>query len=132
MKDKNIWIELVKKIELQSIIVLFAMIFAGVGLFIFKDPFPSPTSILGICLIGFGIVYSFASFFTNNLRESYKDIIAEYKSLNIELSKNYKAISDNYLNQISTIQGASTHNTPGITDTKYKQQIDEGTKIAGE
>lgn len=128
MKDKNVWMELIKKVELQSIIVLFAMILAGGGLFIFKDPFPSPTSVLGICLIGFGIVYSFASFFTNNLRESYKDIINEYKALNSELSKNYRAISDTYKNQITSIQSSETTGTTANTNSQYKPLIGESTR----
>lgn len=123
MKTKEVFLELIKKIELQSIIVLFGMIIAGITLFLIKDPFPSPTSVLGISLIGFGIIYSFASFFTNNLRESYKDIIIEYKALNTELTKNYRAISDSYNKQITSIQGST--NQGAISTSPYKQLADE-------
>jgi hypothetical protein len=129
MKENSIWVELVKKIELQSIIVLVITILTGIYLFTLKNIFPSPTSILGITLIGFGILYSFSSFFTNNIRESYKDLLAEYKTLNIELTKRYKNLSESYESQITKIQGLSTTPTEmAESKSKYKSLVEIETK----
>jgi predicted PurR-regulated permease PerM len=72
--------ELIKKIELQSVLVLFITILFGYLLLRINDSLTTPSGVLGSVSIAFGIVYTFGSFFSNQIRESYKDIIAEYKN----------------------------------------------------
>ncbi len=74
------WKELIKKIELQSILVLLITILFGYLLLIKDNSWTTPAGILGSILIAFGVLYTFGAFFSNQIKESYKDVILEYKS----------------------------------------------------
>jgi predicted membrane metal-binding protein len=127
MNSENIWIKLIEKIELQSILVLLITLFIGIYLFTFNTTFPNPTAILGSVLIGFGALYTLVSFFTNNIRESYKDIIQEYKDLGQEVSKSYKKLGENYERQLG-INGTDTLSSLSVeqkTTRKYKPLVKE-------
>lgn len=90
------WTELIKKIELQSILVLFITLVIGCFLLKIDNSFKSPAGILGTVSISFGILYTFGSFFSNQIRESYKDVILEYKSTIATLRTSQKAIEKSY------------------------------------
>lgn len=120
MNDRGWLRELIRKIELQSIIVFVITLIAGIYLFTFKGTFPSPTAILGIVLIGFGALFSIISFFTNNIRESYHEIINEYKTLSAEVTKNYKKISESYQMRIGFGNSDSTETIKQVKE-KYRR-----------
>ncbi|MFA6227188.1 MAG: hypothetical protein WC631_01755 [Candidatus Paceibacterota bacterium] len=94
------WQELIKKIELQSILVLFITLLAGCWLLNGANNFTSPRGILGTISISVGLLYTIISFFSNQIRESYKDVISEYKSTigtlrssSKDIEKSYQALS---------------------------------------
>lgn len=90
------WTELVKKIELQSVLVLAITLACGSWLLSGANNFNTPRGILGAVSIGFGLLYTFGSFFSNQIRESYKDVIAEYKSTISTLRSSSKDIQKHY------------------------------------
>ena len=96
--------ELIKKIELQSIIVLLLTLLAGYFLLKIDNSFNTPAGILGTISIGFGILYTFGSFFSNQIRESYKDVISEYKATISTLRSSHKDIQKSYKDNLSTKQ----------------------------
>jgi len=61
----------------------------------------TPAGILGSISIAFGILYTFGSFFSNQIKESYKDVISEYKSTITDLRSSSKFISDSYKEAIT-------------------------------
>lgn len=84
------WEELIKRIELQSVLVLFITLSAGYFLLNLDNTFTTPAGILGSVLICFGVLFTFGSFFSNQIRESYKDVITEYKSTISTLRTSHK------------------------------------------
>lgn len=77
----QVLVELVKKIELQSILVLTITLIFGYLLLKNNNNFSTPAGILGSISIAIGLLYTFGSFFSNQIRESYKDVISEYKAM---------------------------------------------------
>jgi len=59
------WKELVKKIELQSILVLFITLLFGWLLLGKDNSLSTPAGILGSISITIGVLYTFGSFFSN-------------------------------------------------------------------
>lgn len=96
------WEELIKKIELQSILVLIATLFFGYLLLCRDNSLASPAGILGSASIGLGVLYTFGSFFSNQIRESYKDVIAEYKNTISTLRSSHKDIQKSYQDSLSS------------------------------
>jgi hypothetical protein len=80
-ESMQVWVELVKKIELQSILVLIITLLFGFLLLNNNNNFSTPAGILGSVSIAIGLLYTFGSFFSNQIRESYKDVISEYKAM---------------------------------------------------
>lgn len=95
------WQELVKKIELQSVLVLCITLFAGCWLLSGVNNFTSPRGILGTISISVGLIYTIISFFSNQIRESYKDVISEYKNTIATLRSSHKDIERYYKGAIS-------------------------------
>ena len=91
---------LIKKIELQSILILVITLGIGHSLIILDN---AVIQWLGIACIIFGLLYTYASFFTNNMRESYKDIISEYRATIASLRENYSAVSATYQTVTNTL-----------------------------
>lgn len=104
------WTELVKKIELQSVLVLFLTLFFGFLLLNMDNSLSSPAGILGSVSIGMGLLYTFGSFFSNQIKESYKDVIAEYKNTISTLRTSHKDIQKSYQD---TLSGQSRERTIG-------------------
>lgn len=115
--------ELIEKIELQSIIVLIITFVIGYLLIIYNGTFSSIIKTLGFITIGFGVLYSFVSFFTINLRENYKDIILEYKTSNKELRSNFRAINKIYKESLKN----TTEAYGSILPDNYRKQVEETT-----
>lgn len=90
------WRELIKKIELQSILVLFITIAFGSYLLSTSNDFITPRGILGTISIAVGLLYTLISFFSNNIRESYKDVIEEYKNTIVSLRSASKYIQKSF------------------------------------
>lgn len=90
------WAELVKKIELQSILVLFITLAFGAGLLYKYNNISTPAGILGCISVIIGLLYTFGSFFTNQTRESYKDVISEYKAMIASLKSASKHVQGQY------------------------------------
>lgn len=88
--------ELVKKIELQSVLVLFLTLLFGFLLLDKDNSLITPAGILGSACIGFGILYTFGSFFSNQIRESYKDVISEYKATISTLRATHRDVEKSY------------------------------------
>jgi len=121
------WEDFIKKIksiktELQSILVLFIALVFGYNLFKIDNTIYSPAGIAGSILLGFGVLYSFVSFFTINSREHYKDIISEYKTTIKEMRANYKAMHKEYRDSLKDVTEA--HYT---ISGEYKSQIGDRT-----
>lgn len=95
------WQELVKKIELQSVLVLCITLSAGCWLLSGVNNFTSPRGILGTISISVGLLYTIISFFSNQIRESYKDVIGEYKNTITTLRSSHKDIQKSYQETIS-------------------------------
>lgn len=99
------WNEIVKKIELQSILVLFVTLLFGFLLLNKDNNFSSPAGILGTISISVGLLYTIVSFFSNQIRENYKDVIAEYKSI------------------VANVKSSSKHNLKQLKETMSDQGI---------
>jgi hypothetical protein len=97
------WTEIVKKIELQSVLVLFITLLFGLLLLNKDNSLASPAGILGSISIGMGLLYTFGSFFSNQIKESYKDVIAEYKNTISTLRLSQKDIQKSYQDTLSTL-----------------------------
>lgn len=95
------WQELVKKIELQSVLVLFITLAAGCWLLNGANNFSTPRGILGTISISVGLLYTIISFLSNQIRESYKDVISEYKNTIGTLRSSHKDIQKSYQDTIS-------------------------------
>ena len=95
------WKELIKKIELQSVLVLFITLLFGFLLLNIDNSFTKPAGILGCISIAIGLLYTFGSFFSNQIKESYKDVIAEYKNTITTLRTSHKDIEQSYRDTIS-------------------------------
>lgn len=95
------WTELIKKIELQSVLVLFLTLFFGFLLLNKDNSLTTPAGILGSISIGMGLLYTFGSFFSNQIKESYKDVISEYKNTISTLRSSHKDIQKSYQDTLS-------------------------------
>lgn len=93
--------ELIKKIELQSILVLFISLSFGYFLLRIENNFSSPAGILGSLCIGLGLIYTLGSFFSNQLKENHKDLIAGYKETIATLKSTHKHIQKSYSESLS-------------------------------
>lgn len=115
------WNELIKKIELQSVLVLFITLVIGCFLLKMDNSLTSPAGWLGTISIAFGILYTFGSFFSNQIRESYKDVILEYRSTISMLRSSTKDMQNAYRGTLSDSQktqiGEYTPATPEQTGT---------------
>lgn len=118
------WEDFVKKInpikpQLQSIIVLSITATTGYKLYKIANTIYSPAGIAGSIFLALGILYSFVSFFTINLREHYEDIISGYKTMNKETRASYKAMHKEYKDSVT-----EAHN---IFSGEYKSQVENRT-----
>lgn len=104
------WQEFVKKIELQSVLVLFLTLLFGFLLLSKDNSLSSPAGILGSVSITMGFLYTFGSFFSNQIKESYKDVISEYKNTISTLRSGHRDIEKFYQ---GTLSGASKERTIG-------------------
>ena len=93
--------ELVKKIELQSILVLFLTLLSGCFLLNKDNSLSTPAGILGSISIGFGILYTVLSFSANQIKESYQDVINHYKTIISTQSSSLKASEERYITTVS-------------------------------
>jgi len=117
------WGELIKKIELQSILVLFTTLIFGSYLLSNSNDFSSPRGILGTISIAVGLLYTLISFFSNNLKESYKDVITEYKNTITSLRSTTKDIQKSYQDTISSKGESKT-----VGEYKTISESDMGTR----
>lgn len=102
------WKELVKKIELQSVLVLLLTLLFGYLLLNKDNSFSIPAGILGSVSIIMGLLYTFGSFFSNQIKESYKDVITEYKNTITTLRMSHKDIQKSYQNTLSSQNNTKT------------------------
>jgi hypothetical protein len=117
------WQELIKKIELQSVLVLFITLAFGSYLLNGSNDFSTPRGILGTISISVGLLYTLISFFSNNIKESYKDVIAEYKNTINTLRGASKDIQKSYQDTIS-----STSESKSVGQYKIISETDSGTR----
>ena len=96
------WTELIKKIELQSVLVLFLTLLFGFLLLNKDNSLSSPAGILGSISIGMGLLYTFGSFISDQIKESYKDVISEYKNTISALRTSHKDIQKSYQDTLSS------------------------------
>ena len=94
--------DIIKKIELQSILVLLITLLFGSILLKISNDMTSPAGILGTASICVGLLYTFCSFFSNQIRENYKDVIAEYKNTISTLRNSHKDIEKSYQTSLTT------------------------------
>jgi len=95
------WSNIINKIELQSVLVLFLTLIFGYLLLDKDNSLSSPAGILGSVSIGMGLLYTFGSFFSNQIKESYKDVIAEYKNTISTLRSSHKDVENYYKNTMT-------------------------------
>lgn len=105
--------ELIVKIELQSILVLALTLIAGYLLLKMDNSLSSPAGILGTGCISLGLIYTLISFFSNQIRESYKDVIGEYKQSIQSLRTSSKAIQESYGNALEIKKESARGNVGG-------------------
>lgn len=117
------WRELIKKIELQSILVLFITLLFGFLLLNKDNSLTTPAGILGSISIAFGILYTFGSFFSNQIKESYKDVIAEYKATIATFRAGQKFLESHYQETISSQEKKQTgdYQTTGESEMGTKK-----------
>lgn len=108
------WKELIKKIELQSVLVLFFTLLFGLLLLDKDNSLLTPAGILGSVSIAIGLLYTFGSFFSNQIKESYKDVILEYKNTISTLKSSHKDIQKLYQDTLSS------HTEERIIGEKYQ------------
>lgn len=96
------WSELIKKIELQSVLVLFLTLLFGFLLLNKDNSLSNPAGVLGSVSIVIGLLYTFGSFFSNQIKESYKDVISEYKNTISTLRSSQKDIQKYYQDTLSS------------------------------
>ncbi|MFH1456487.1 MAG: hypothetical protein ABIF17_00020 [Patescibacteria group bacterium] len=96
------WKELIKKIELQSVLVLFLTLLFGLFLLNKDNSLSAPAGVLGSISIIIGLLYTFGSFFSNQIKESHKDVIAEYKNTISTLRSSHKDIQKSYQETLSS------------------------------
>ena len=118
------WQELVKKIELQSVLVLFLTLLFGLLLLNKDNSLSSPAGILGSVSIGMGLLYTFGSFFSNQIKESYKDVISEYKNTISTLRSSHKDIQKSYQD---TLSGTTKDKTIGGGTYQAVSETEVGT-----
>jgi hypothetical protein len=92
----QVLIELIRKIELQSILVLLITLTAGYLLLNKDNSLNTPSGVLGSLCIVIGLLYTYGSFYSNQIRESYKDVISEYKSTINTLRTSTKDMQEMY------------------------------------
>jgi hypothetical protein len=112
-------INLIKKIELQSVLVLFITLFFGYKLLGYDNSLKSPAGILGSLSIGIGILYTLFSFFSNQIKESYKDVINEYKTTLSTTRTSHKAIEETLIKSMK-----SKDETKKISDNYQTEGVD--------
>lgn len=88
--------ELIKKIELQSILVLFITCLLGYLLLKDNNNFNTPAGILGSVSIIIGLLYTLISFFSNQIRESYENVIRVYQDTIKTMNANYGAMQKSF------------------------------------
>ena len=111
--------ELIKKIELQSVLVLFLTLLFGLLLLDKDNSLSTPAGILGSVSIIIGLLYTFGSFFSNQIKESYKDVIAEYKNTINTLRTSNKDVQKYYQDTISSgtdVKKVGSYKTISETD----------------
>jgi hypothetical protein len=118
------WQELIKKIELQSVLVLFLTLLFGWLLLNKDNSLSSPAGILGSVSIGMGLLYTFGSFFSNQIKESYKDVISEYKNTISTLRSSHKDIQKSYQD---TLSGTANNRTIGVGTYQTVSETEIGT-----
>ena len=118
------WQELIKKIELQSVLVLFLTLLFGWLLLNKDNSLSSPAGILGSVSIGMGLLYTFGSFFSNQIKESYKDVISEYKNTISTLRSSHKDIQKSYQD---TLSGTTKDRTIGGGTYQTVSETEVGT-----
>lgn len=96
------WQELVKKIELQSVLVLFLTLLFGFLLLNKNNSLFNPAGVLGSVSIAMGLLYTFCSFFSNQIKENYKDVISEYKNTISIVQSSNKDIRQSYQETLSS------------------------------
>jgi predicted PurR-regulated permease PerM len=90
--------------------VLLLTLLFGFWLLNIDNSLSSPAGILGSVSIAIGLLYTFGSFFSNQIKESYKDVIAEYKNTINTLRTSHKDIQKSYQD---TLTGQSKERTIG-------------------
>lgn len=88
--------ELIKKIELQSILVLAITLVVGLLLLNKDNSLNTPAGILGSFSIAAGLLYTLASFYSNQVKENYSHLISEYKTMISSLKTSQKHIEKSY------------------------------------
>lgn len=96
------WSELIKKIELQSVLVLFLTLLFGFLLLNKDNTLSTPAGVLGSISIVIGLLYTFGSFFSNQIKESYKDVIGHYEVMIKTLKISTKDVQKFYQGTISS------------------------------
>lgn len=116
------WQELVKKIELQSVLVLFMTLLFGFLLLDKDNSLSNPAGVLGSVSIAMGLLYTVGSFFSNQIKESYKDVISEYRNMISTLGSGHKNIQKSYEDTLSSISKERTigksYQTVGSTEVE--------------
>lgn len=102
--------ELIKKIELQSILVLFITLLFGYLLLNIDNNINTPAGLLGSICIFVGIIYTIASFFSNQMNEIYSNAINVYESAILALKSGHKE-AQKYMK--NTVSDARTNNKIG-------------------
>lgn len=117
---------IVVKQKTQSIIILVITLAAGYKLITIKDCIYHLAEFIGALVIIVGLLYTFVSFFTNQTKENYENIINQYKSLvNMLKTQNKKQYNN-------MEKGIDTSNKIEEVSGYKKIEEEEGTESAVE
>lgn len=122
---------LAQKVELQSILVLLITLGFGYVLVKLDTQLESAVGLLGCVSIAVGLLYTVISFFSIQIKESYKDVILEYKNALAAAHSSHKKIQDFY-QTLAADHGETRNNESGNgIGATYKLNDDMSNRTLG-
>ncbi|MFA6038085.1 MAG: hypothetical protein WC748_08220 [Legionellales bacterium] len=123
---------LAQKVELQSILVLLITLGFGYLLVSLDTKLESAVGVLGCLSIAVGLLYTVISFFSIQIKESYKDVILEYRNALAAAHSSHKVIQDSYAKTLASDHGETRNNSSGSSiGEAYRPSNDTSSRTLG-
>jgi hypothetical protein len=107
-----------EKIQLQSVLIILIILYFGVQLLKLNNSIITPAGILGAILIVAGGVAGVSAVAVTQTRESYSDVIAQYKHVISTLKSSNKYTQETLKDTISTTEQRKVGNYTILGDGK--------------